>query len=1404
MSNIDGNNHDLSKMEVGGVKLKLQSQSHMHNTAALVKGCFVNNDTIRFVVSDLNDLLSAHDYDIGSKQSSLVKDKLEINGNSQEWNFEAQAGICLDLYHASKPLMVLAASASTSVSAVASCSPIVEPVSADGKQESESKIESKSQPQHRVKLSWYDLDTLECLSEYHFPFEEETTTTNTTVENVEMELEVLAVTALKPCLDGSISVAVACNSLVMGGKHKVVLLQGDLNLMCENTGTVTCTSTSASTSTSTSTSTSISTDDNDDFMSDGHRSSQHSKVSVNSVHEVYNIPLEGTRLTSINVMDSYSSFSNSESTRTCAYGFRYKVQTDSSMEYKEFTSGVKNTIAHARLLLARNNIDEADALLNASPKEELCTPYGSVHASEAVLLRFKNMLRNKKILTGESKDRVKECLHRLSFGAVSGGANGVKSLVEASRALHCWSSEAGPYIRDYRMALSAMAMSITNALQGVSTKYIDELRSEKNILESKANVFKTIEIVLDSGKPKVRLSAPLLQVTTHVELYQLFISLGAFKVAENVRQSENGAKFITPEVVAKSVTKISSKMDPNAYCAWLQNIVFPGLTINHKVLESIFAWACEISDLFDQDGSHGIDASISLLNTVKIAVAKLSFDSHGSFASHSPFSETIDSPSMFPSHIDLNRSMDSHNSSGSRSRDNSLLNSALKANQTDAMNIDQTVLVDEPCSFKTKLMHAQIIKAARQLGMSDEALRLTTFGKDGPALAAKELVRLFFANAWSDYLADHTEDKEKLHQFCQFANTSFDCAVEKYSKELCSKGSVDAIVLSRANDLVAACSSPDVKCKITLMFLRTAQVSSSKPSCLKGLAKEAIQWATNEELKSELEEAKRLLGIDEILRRYCGNRAPEVFRVSDPVHSSRLVEYVSRKVNAPSVLSDIMYLCSAFTHLSPVDYCAALVVRMITADSTTKASLDSHTDKYQTILQRLDKIDSKLSESVAVRVVIFCTDGMRNLDGKASEITLHEHEAFCSAAISVSRAAAKLSPKAPVLQSQKCLLPTTSTNDNIWAELLREFKRIQNLNKEFGLSISLTKLRSCRLHDSLLNGMLEKAVACSKCGEEFSDKTLRLKLTKARRGCSLLFGSDDSHVITSKWCKAVGHVSCSLVKSGEVESSMILLEASGLLDEVHSPSSYEAIVSVSVALCSKAADMTSLDEKAMKSVILANSLVHEHALVFCPEALLPFMMFLSNLVDVAGQMIVKSDCGVGEMMETYKRELLEKSRGRRKPLTRFTANTSDENSNSMKGIISLHSSWHTSDGLLLPPIEALSECMTYCKGLLSILSAKSSSDLLNVHEFLDSRGAHSISLRMLACASVVTTSNCFVPMDDSIFRQQAGLLQKIYFNLAERSLGGSGTGNTNARIDYELAVPSLLNLHVKVGFKVSI
>jgi len=433
-----------------------------------------------------------------------------------------------------------------------------------------------------VVLCWYDLHSLKCVGEYAI--------SNDVTCNY--NVEVTALCALKPCLENAVAVAVSMELNPNGGNAKVVILQGVLN------------------------------NSNQSSMGMDTFGAPHVERTVHKVHQVYSINLETE--SRIDGLVDCSSTHNAPG----EYVLRYSTRSsDSIISFKEFRSGKSIVIAQARLLLAQNRIEDAEEAISNAAKESLSTPHGSIHSSEVVMARFLVLLNNPKMLTGESKDQVKECLRRLSFGAVSEGPYGVRSLVLASRALYQWKNgedtstlASAPAIRDYRLALSVMAMSISNALKGVSSKYVDILKEEMSMLETKASVLKTIESILGgpSGKPKVQLYPPLINVNRHDELYQLLIERGAFRVAENVRKTETGMKTITAKVLAESVQRISVKIDPKRYCPWLKNVVFPGLAMERQLLDSVLSWGCETADAFDADGSFGIDASIFMLEVRSI------------------------------------------------------------------------------------------------------------------------------------------------------------------------------------------------------------------------------------------------------------------------------------------------------------------------------------------------------------------------------------------------------------------------------------------------------------------------------------------------------------------------------------------------------------------------------------------------------------------------------------------------------------------------------------------------------------------------------------------------------------------------------------------------------------------
>lgn len=180
-----------------------------------------------------------------------------------------------------------------------------------------------------------------------------------------------------------------------------------------------------------------------------------------------------------------------------------------------------------------------------------------------------------------------------------------------------------------------------------------------------------------------------------------------------------------------------------------------------------------------------------------------------------------------------------------------------------------------------KLNEAVRLKSARDLGMERESLTLANYSSMGEKYIVKELVKSTLLNrsaAESQGLASGIVDK--IRCYAADVDADFDHAVHQYANELCDSSRDNILhVMEQTKALSRWCSSPSAKCLIVLKMLRRALVSVQLPPDLTPLAEEAIGMAPNDNLKSELEEAARLLAIDSLVRKYCGNGAQEFFRV---------------------------------------------------------------------------------------------------------------------------------------------------------------------------------------------------------------------------------------------------------------------------------------------------------------------------------------------------------------------------------------------------------------------------------------------------------------------------------------------------------------------------------------------
>lgn len=177
-----------------------------------------------------------------------------------------------------------------------------------------------------------------------------------------------------------------------------------------------------------------------------------------------------------------------------------------------------------------------------------------------------------------------------------------------------------------------------------------------------------------------------------------------------------------------------------------------------------------------------------------------------------------------------------------------------------------------------KLNEAMRLKEARNLGMNRECLALKDFSIKGELFIVKELLKLTLELVISSGETDSNETVDKVRLYAKDVNADFDEAVRQYSVELCdsNRDNIPSI-LHKTEKLSRWVSSPAVRCLIVLKMLRKALVSIQRPPDLSALAAEALNWVADGNVKSELEEALRLLSIDSLVRKYCGNGASCVF-----------------------------------------------------------------------------------------------------------------------------------------------------------------------------------------------------------------------------------------------------------------------------------------------------------------------------------------------------------------------------------------------------------------------------------------------------------------------------------------------------------------------------------------------
>ena len=750
---------------------------------------------------------------------------------------------------------------------------------------------------------------------------------------------------------------------------------------------------------------------------------------------------------------------------------------------------------------------------------------------------------------------------------------------------------------------------------------------------------------------------------------------------------------------------------------------------------------------------------------------------------------------------------------------------------------------------EVKLGHAVSLRNARDAGLPQRIVTLRLYDeRGGSSFIAKELVRMISSKVSND--ADReAQIMDRVKPFCEAAKTDFNVVLSMYTKDLCDSNRNNARVLLEAASLARLCTG-SARCEVALKVLRAAILCTEQPPALSNLSREAIEWAIDDEMRSELEEATRLLAVDRIVRRYCGNGAQELFRVADPYHGLRLLHFVCRHIDGSSTIQDALALCDAFTHLSKADACV-LILRRMALSASPESNADEkafRADQCASLLRYLYTKDPILAEEVGVETCMYlseavqdCSPMMGEASSTAKQLKQKEGKAAARAAIGILSVMQENASKLGRVHKADASKTMLSLGTSSWSALLQKFQSIHELQSTFSIYLSLSDLESEKIQEEVCRLLLRPAVELLEGKEANADSSeLEESLSCARRGISLLFAGNyqDASIL---WCKAVGNQATYLaMNSSDDSASIAFLVASGLLDELSTDAAFDTIYSVATAHCVRASKEASSqatdplhraddflsepkDEKmshesillAMRCIIRASSVLEDHALRFCSRRLLGPLVSLTGLADTISQVLTRGDGGSGESMETFRVGLDQEFSKRRETvpcLDQSEAFADGEGSRKGREALPitppLHSDWYVGDGLLLPPLESLQLCMVYCKKFMALIRSTNGSTIEDdrIYDFLNDRGAHTIALRLRASASAIelVSNHDISPFDvDNSILGDGGISNESKY-LVERSLGGSGSGITSGSIDSELALAYLFTLPIKTAFKVSV
>jgi hypothetical protein len=214
-------------------------------------------------------------------------------------------------------------------------------------------------------------------------------------------------------------------------------------------------------------------------------------------------------------------------------------------------------------------------------------------------------------------------------------------------------------------------------------------------------------------------------------------------------------------------------------------------------------------------------------------------------------------------------------------------------------------------------------------------------------------------------------------------------------------------------------------------------------------------------------------------------------------------------------------------------------------------------------------------------------------------------------------------------------------------------------------------------------------------------------------------------------------------------------------------------VQISVALaCALRRRASSKNYRRMKRILRAAQ--PDQSLAVAPSGALPSVVSFGSLLDIVSDVFTRADEGMGEALDTFRHGLQTRVWGER--LSIKPTEKKGPASVSPLHRPALHPTWYIGDGLLLPPCEALSQSIFYCRKVLGRDSRVEDASM-ELYRFAAGRGARSLALRLL-CSSASVRSSSPESMSMSQVKLVCGEIavgmSETMRSLAERSLGGTG------------------------------